>query len=132
MNVKSITEAAKLPHKTIYVAVIEGSHPHIQATLAEYLRGTVVERVEVKDDNTFVYFVAGERQSLSGSAMFEDNVTNINTGWVVAETPITLSAPVESLTPVTPSTKIPTDVKVSSAPIALNFPAFTMKAGVVK
>lgn len=131
MHVKSISEAAKLPNKTIYVAVIEGSHPHIQPTLAEYLKGTVVERVEIKEDNTFVYFVAGDRQSLSGSAMFEDNVTNINTGWVIAETPVTLAAtPVVDT--VTPTTKIPTDVKTSSAPISLNFPAFKMKDGIVK
>lgn len=130
MHVKSISEAAKLPNKTIYVAVIEGKHKDLRPTLTEYLKGTIVERVEVKDEDTFVYFVAGNRESLSTTDLFEDVVTNINTQWVVASTPVSASTP-PPMDP-TPTTKIPTDVKTSSAPISFSIPAFKMKEGVVK
>jgi hypothetical protein len=131
MNIKSISEAAKLPNKTILVAVVEGEHKDLRPTFTEYLKGTVVERVDVKDGNTFVYFVAGNRESLSTTDLFEDVVTNINTSWVVANTPVTCS-PTIPLTPVTPSTKIPTDVKVATAPVTFSLPAFKIKEGVVK
>jgi hypothetical protein len=130
MNIKSISEAAKLPNKTILVAVVEGVHKDLRPTFTEYLKGTVVERTDIKDNCTFVYFVAGDRESLSTCDLFEDVVTNISTSWVVAETPVTSSP--SPLTPVTPSTKIPTDVKVSTTPITFSLPAFKIREGAVK